>query len=145
MTESNQWVIDQLPYEYPFLFVDDIMEIRDDYVKGSYTFNEDLPFYKGHFKNNPITPGVLLIECMAQIGLVCLGIFLLKDKLTDNLQIGMTSSNAEFYIPVMPNEKLIVESSKVFFRFNKLKCQCKLFNSDNKLVAKAEISGMLKS
>ena len=41
-------------------------------------------FYKGHFKENPITPGVLLIETMAQIGVVCLGIYLLKNEISSD-------------------------------------------------------------
>ncbi len=144
MESSFQWIIDTLPYSYPFLFVDELKEVRDDFVQGSYTFDEKLPFYEGHFKSQPITPGVILTECMAQIGLVSLGIFLLRDQELSKMKIGMTSANADFYISVLPNEKIVVESTKLFFRFNKLKCSCKMFNQDNKLVAKAEISGMLK-
>ena len=47
-------------------------------AEGFYTFKEDEYFYQGHFKDNPITPGVILTEVMAQIGVVCLGIYLLK-------------------------------------------------------------------
>ncbi|MDI1303260.1 MAG: hydroxymyristoyl-ACP dehydratase, partial [bacterium] len=69
-------IISKLPYSKPFLFVDEIINVNENGVEGSYTFNETLDFYKGHFKDNPVTPGVILTEVMAQIGLVCLGIFL---------------------------------------------------------------------
>ena len=77
-------IINKLPYQKPFLFVDGIDTISEDGVTGHYKFKKDETFYKGHFKDNPITPGVILTECMAQIGLVCLGIYLLKDELSQS-------------------------------------------------------------
>ena len=82
---TNKKIISLLPYQKPFLFVDGIDEISETAVQGYYTFKKHESFYKGHFKNNPITPGVILTECMAQIGLVCLGIFLLRSKLNESL------------------------------------------------------------
>ncbi|MEM9647215.1 MAG: hydroxymyristoyl-ACP dehydratase, partial [Bacteroidota bacterium] len=109
----------------------------------------DALFYQGHFKNRPVTPGVLLTECCAQIGLVCLGIYLL-DKQMDlvadtNLKIAMSRSQMDFYLPVLPGEKVVVKSEKEYFRFNKLKCQVKLFNAADKLVCKGILEGMFKS
>ena len=76
---SFQEIISKLPYSKPFLFVDEIIHIDENGVEGTYTFDENLDFYKGHFKDNPITPGVILTETMAQIGVVCLGLFLVND------------------------------------------------------------------
>ena len=73
-------IIQYLPYSKPFLFVDELLEVSENGVSGTYTFSESEFFYKGHFKENPITPGVILTETMAQIGLVCLGIYLLKEE-----------------------------------------------------------------
>lgn len=135
-----------LPYEYPFLFVDDLTTISDDGVTGHYTFKETEYFYTGHFKENPITPGVILTECMAQIGLVCLGIYLMRAKLSEDFkpQIALTSSQIDFFLPVLPGEKVIVISEKIMFRFNKLKCNVKLFNEKNELICRGTISGMIK-
>ena len=69
-------IIQHLPYSKPFLFVNEITQISENGTTGNYTFKEDAYFYKGHFKDNPITPGVILTEVMAQIGVVCLGIYL---------------------------------------------------------------------
>ncbi|MBT8376819.1 MAG: hydroxymyristoyl-ACP dehydratase [Bacteroidia bacterium] len=139
-------IIALLPYNQPFLFVDEIKEITDRGVTGHYTFKEDEFFYKGLFKDHPITPGVILTECMAQIGVVCLGIYVLRNELVKNTQphIALTSSAIDFYLPVLPKEKVTVVSEKIVFRFNKLKCKVKLFNSKNELVCRGEISGMLK-
>ncbi len=91
-------IIALLPYQKPFLFVDGIDAISEEGVTGHYTFNKDEFFYKGHFKNNPITPGVILTECMAQIGLVCLGIYLLQDELktSSKPQIALTVASNGF-------------------------------------------------
>ena len=139
-------IIALLPYKKPFLFVDGIDEISGESVTGHYTFKKEEFFYEGHFKNNPITPGVILTECMAQIGLVCLGIYLLKEELeSDNPKIVLTSNQIDFYLPVLPEEKVTVVSEKEVLRFNKLKCKVKMFNTKGKLVARGIISGMLKA
>ena len=139
---NNQEILLKLPYSKPFLFVDEIVSITENGVEGYFTFNEHLDFYKGHFKDNPITPGVILIETMAQIGLVCLGIFLLKNE-TKTLNFALTSSEIEFLKPVFPNEKVTVVSKKVYFRFGKLKCKVKMMNAKNEEVCSGTISGML--
>lgn len=73
-----QEIVNALPYEKPFLFVDEIVHLDENGIEGNYRFKEDEYFYQGHFKNYPVTPGVILTECMAQIGLVCLGVYLVK-------------------------------------------------------------------
>ena len=82
-------------------------KFRKQGITGNYTFKENAFFYEGHFKENPITPGVLLIETMAQIGVVCLGIYLLKNEISSDKKpkIALTSSQVDFFIPVLPNEK----------------------------------------
>ena len=97
-------IIKLLPYQHPFLFVDELIAVSEIGVTGNCTFTSDSFFYKGHFKDNPVTPGVILTECMAQIGVVCLGIFLLKEELSANKspQIALTSSQVDFFIPVYP-------------------------------------------
>lgn len=142
--DKYQWIVDKLPYSEPFRFVDQVQHISEDDVVGTYHFHKDHEFYRGHFKGNPVTPGVILTECMAQIGVVSLGIYLFRNEDTTKLKIGLTSIAADYFVPVMPGEKVRVESSKIYFRFNKLKCHCKMFNEDGKLVCKAEIAGMMK-
>ena len=139
-------IISLLPYEIPFLFVDGIDDISENGITGHYTFKKGETFYKGHFKNNPITPGVILTECMAQIGLVCLGIYLLKDELSASSKpkIALTFCQMDFYLPVLPTEKVTVASEKEVYRFNKLRCKVKMHNEKGELVCRGIISGMLK-
>ncbi len=142
---TNQEILDNLPYSKPFLFVDEIVSITVNGVKGTYYFDEKLEFYKGHFKDNPITPGVILTETMAQIGVVCLGIYLLNNKFNKNSVIALTSSEIEYLKPVYPNQKVKVISEKIYFRFNKLKCKVTMFNEANQEVCRGTIAGMIIS
>ena len=71
-----QEILAKMPYSRPFLFVDEFSEITEHGAKGSYSFRKDEYFYQGHFPENPVTPGVIMTETMAQIGLVGLGMFL---------------------------------------------------------------------
>ena len=91
-----QDIIDKLPYSKPFLFVDEILRIDENGVEGTFTFDADSDFYKGHFKNNPVTPGVILTEAMAQIGVVCLGIYLLGNDFNSETKVALTSSEIEY-------------------------------------------------
>lgn len=136
-------IIKQLPYSEPFLFVDELLHADENGVTGTYTFKENLDFYKGHFKNNPVTPGVILTETMAQIGMVCLGIFLLGNELGENTVIAFTSADMEFLKPVYPNEKVTVTSEKLFFRFGKLKCNAVMKNEAGHEVCRGVLAGMI--
>jgi len=142
-------IIAQLPYSDPFLFVDEIESVSMEEIIGNYQFPVDAYFYKGHFKNNPITPGVILTECAAQIGVVSLGIYLLAEEnsvLTKNqFQIALSSTKMDFYLPVFPGDKVRVHSQKIYFRFQKLKCEVKMYNAEENLICKGEIAGMLKT
>jgi len=136
-------IIAQLPYSEPFLFVDELLHADENGITGTYTFKEDLDFYKGHFKDNPVTPGVILTETMAQIGMVCLGIYLLSNDLKKDTVIAFTSADIQFLKPVYPNEKVTVISQKTFFRFGKLKCDVVMKNEAGQDVCKGIVAGMI--
>ncbi len=122
---TNQEIISKLPYSKPFLFVDELLHI------------------KGHFKDNPITPGVILTEVMAQIGLVCLGIYILNNTFNKNTAIVLTSTEIDFLKPVFPNEKVTVISEKLYFRFGKLKCKVTMKNEKGETVCSGTIAGII--
>jgi 3-hydroxyacyl-[acyl-carrier-protein] dehydratase len=142
---TKEEIISKLPYSKPFLFVDEIIHIDENGVEGNYTFDENLDFYKGHFKDFPVTPGVILTEVMAQIGLVCLGIFLSNNTFSKATSIALTSIDIEFLKPVFPNEKATVFSEKLYFRFGKLKCKVIMKNEKGEVVCTGIIAGMIIS
>ncbi len=122
----------------------EILSVSEEGIKGTYTFDPDSFFYKGHFKGNPITPGVILTECMAQIGLVCFGIYILhKENISEKSTFALSSTEIDFYLPVYPGEKVTVLSEKIYFRFQKLKCKVRMMNEKGEIVAIGTISGMI--
>jgi len=141
---KHEDILQQLPYTPPFLFVDEISHIDENGVTGSYTFNKELDFYKGHFKGYPVTPGVILTETMAQIGLVCLGIYL-SSLAGSNVpsHVMLTSTAIDFLKPVFPGEKVTVSCEKVYFRFKKLNCKVEMRNEKDEVVCKGTIAGMV--
>jgi 3-hydroxyacyl-[acyl-carrier-protein] dehydratase len=148
MEDNNfKYILEQLPYQEPFLFVDRITQLDSESVVGWYTFREESDFYRGHFKEFPVTPGVLLTECCAQIGLACLGIYLLGSSgktAEEYATIAMTESHMEFLQPVNPGETVKVTANKEYFRFNKLKVAVHLHNNQGMLACKGHLSGMYK-
>src|ERR1700749_3407052 len=73
----NNHILNHLPYKSSFRFVDNISLLSENEVRGEYTLKQDSFFYEDHFAGNPVTPGVIITEIMAQIGLVVLGIHLM--------------------------------------------------------------------
>jgi len=143
-------ILNHLPYKSSFRFVDNISHLNEDEVIGDFTLKEDAFFYEDHFAGNPITPGVIITEIMAQIGLVVMGIFLiLKDtelSLADDQELFplLTSTDVSFYKVVLPGQKVTVISKKKYFRFGKLKCAVEMLDSDKELVASGTFSGIIK-
>ena len=141
-------IINRLPYSKPFLFVDSLLHVDEMGVTGTYTFSKDHSFYKGHFKSFPVTPGVILTECCAQIGLVCLGIYLsgsTGEALPEGAAVAMTESEMEFLKPVYPGERVRVRGEKIYFRFQKLKAKVFLYTSNGELACRGQIAGIIKS
>ncbi len=145
-------ILTYLPYKSSFLFIDNISSLDKNGVTGDYTLREDAFFYEDHFVNNPVTPGVILTEIMAQIGLVVLGIHLI---ICENTEAGitmdegsfplLTATDVSFFKMVLPGEKVIVTSQKKYFRFGKLKCLVEMRNGAAELVAKGIFSGVIKN
>jgi UDP-3-O-[3-hydroxymyristoyl] N-acetylglucosamine deacetylase / 3-hydroxyacyl-[acyl-carrier-protein] dehydratase len=97
-----------LPHRYPFLMIDKIIELElDKRVVGvkSVTINE--PYFQGHFPGQPIMPGVLIIEAMAQTS----GILILNSlpNFNEKLVYFMQINNAKFRKPVVPGDQLFLE------------------------------------
>ena len=77
-------VLSYIPQQEPFRFVDQILYINENEISGIYTFKPQEFFYVGHFPNKPITPGVILLESMCQVGVVAFGIYLVSLEIPSN-------------------------------------------------------------
>jgi 3-hydroxyacyl-[acyl-carrier-protein] dehydratase len=146
----NNHILNHLPYKSSFRFVDNISLLSENEVRGEYTLREDAFFYEDHFAGNPVTPGVIITEIMAQIGLVVLGIFLMLKETEysfmedDSLYPLLTSTDVSFYKMVLPGQTVTVISKKQYFRYGKLKCYVEMLDSSKELVAKGMFSGIIK-
>jgi len=139
-------VLELLPQQEPFRFVDEILEVDEDHIVARTTFRPDADFYRGHFPGNPITPGVLLIEAMAQTGVVALGIYLVAcEKGAEEVRRVLTvftDVTAEFSGVVRPGDTVTIRARKVFFRRMKLRSEVEMRRADGTLVATATVAGM---
>lgn len=142
---SPQEVLARLPQQEPFRFVDEILELDDEHVVAAYTWRPDADFYRGHFPGNPVTPGVLLIEAMAQSAVVALGIYLLDKESPEEarkLVTLFTDVNVEFSGVVRPGQRVLVRGRKLFFRRRKLRSEAEMHLEDGTLVCSGTLSGM---
>ena len=100
-------IIKMLPHAHPFLLVDKIMEISDNHVVGIKNITYDQPFFDGHFPGDPIMPGVLQIEAMAQAG----GILVLStvEDAENYATYFMKIDNTKFKDKVVPGDTLIMK------------------------------------
>jgi 3-hydroxyacyl-[acyl-carrier-protein] dehydratase len=139
-------ILDALPQREPFRFVSEILELDDEHIVAAHRFAPDADFYRGHFPGNPITPGVLLIEAMAQAGVVALGLYLVAKETSLAEAQGMisvfTDANVEFAGMVRPGERVLIRGHKVFFRRRKLRAETTMHLEDGTLVCSGTLSGM---
>jgi 3-hydroxyacyl-[acyl-carrier-protein] dehydratase len=138
-----------IPQQAPFRFIDRVIEIGTDHIVGEYTFRHDEMFYAGHFPKQPVTPGVILIEAMAQTAVVAFGLYLRllemaerPDLASPDLLTVFTDVEAEFHGAVYPGDRVVIKAEKLFWRRNKLKARASMYRENDVLVATATLAGM---
>ena len=108
---------DVLPHRYPFLLVDKVLEYNDQYVKAikNVSFNEQ--FFSGHFPDNPVMPGVLILEAIAQASCFIAYAIIKNSSLTQDSKskiklnvLFMGIDKARFRRVVVPGDQLIIEA-----------------------------------
>jgi len=145
----KQEVLSLVPQQPPFRFIDEIIHLDDDRIEGTYRFREDEYFYRGHFPGNPITPGVILIETMAQVGVVAFGIYLLsrqKNARPGDMKLPISlfslADGVEFKQIVKPGERVIVKAEKIYFRKMTIKARVVVEKESGELICSGELSGV---
>ncbi len=132
-------ILTLLPHKYPFLLVDRVIElepgVRAVGIKNV-TINE--PFFPGHFPGNPIMPGVLIVEAMAQVA----GILALKSGVSGKAVYFISIDKVKFRKPVMPGDQLRFEVKVTHTRGNIWKFEGSAYVGE-KLTTEAEFAAML--
>jgi len=132
-------IMQHLPHRYPFLLVDRIIDLQPG--KGitgikNVTFNE--PFFQGHFPGQPIMPGVLIIEAMAQVA----GIAAFSSGMEGKAVYFMSIEKAKFRRPVVPGDQLRLEIKVLQHRGNVWKFSGAA-TVDGKLASEADFTAMV--
>jgi 3-hydroxyacyl-[acyl-carrier-protein] dehydratase len=130
-----------IPHRKPFLFIEELRVIEKGKIGESFrTFKSTEYFFEGHFPNNPIVPGVVIVEAMAQTA----GVVVSENLITNDDQsvLFMSISKAKFRKPVLPNYKIkfyveLTNSIKNVYKF-----MGKAFHNET-LVAESEFSAMI--
>lgn len=135
-------ILKLLPHRYPFLMIDRIVEMRgDEAAVGLKNVTVNEPHFQGHFPENPVMPGVLIVEAMAQTA----GALVLHRRNADtgaSLVYFMSIDKARFRKPVVPGDTLFIHVEKLRSRGQvwKYRCHAKV---EGALVAEAEITAMI--
>ena len=144
-----QEILDLVPQQAPFRFIDEIISLDEEQIVGAYRFRDDEFFYRGHFPGRPITPGVILIETMAQIGVVAYGMYLLAcqrhvrpSQMKEPLSLFSLADNIEFKGIVSPGERVIVKGRKIYMRRGALKVDISMERENGEVVCVGKLAGM---
>ena len=130
-----------LPHRYPMLLIDKILSMTENSIVGMKNFTTNEPFFQGHFPNEPVVPGVLLLEAMAQTG----GVLVLHDKQnpTDFSTYFMKIDNAKFRRKVVPGDTVLFKLDVVSpIRRGIVVMQGYCFANDT-LIAEAELTAQV--
>ena len=147
-TEMMNVILNSVPQQYPFRFIDEVLELDENHIAGAYRFREDEYFYKGHFPGRPITPGVILVEAMAQTGVVAFGIYLIMTQkkipiiaVKEMTTLFTLADGLEFTGMVHPGERVIIRGQKVYFRMGNFKATVSMERENGETVCSGTLAG----
>lgn len=128
-----------LPHRYPFLLVDRVLELEDGTVRTLKNVSIDEPFFVGHFPENPVMPGVLIVEALAQSA----ALLALRQARTETPPLLVLTSidKARFRRLVLPGDQLRMEV-RVLRRHHRLWKMHAEARVEQELAAEAELSAM---
>jgi beta-hydroxyacyl-ACP dehydratase FabZ len=130
-------LMDRIPHRYPFLLVDKVADYEEGkWIKGIKNVSINEPFFQGHFPGEPIMPGVLQLEALAQAGGI---LALLSENMKDKLAFFMTINNAKFRKPVLPGDQLVLHVTiQKVSRGSIIQCHGEVL-VDGKIVSEADL------
>jgi 3-hydroxyacyl-[acyl-carrier-protein] dehydratase len=137
-------ILQLLPHRYPFLMVDRVIDMRgDDHAIGIKNVTANEPHFQGHFPDNPVMPGVLMLEGMAQTaGVLCMR--LMTQRTAQSAVYFITIDKAKFRKPAVPGDTIEYHMNKIARRRNMwwYRGEAKVGGA---LIAEAELGAMIEA
>ena len=131
MSLNQNQIKEYIPHREPFLFIDELIDIEKlKKATGIKTFRENDYFFKGHFPEQPVVPGVILVEMMAQTAAALIA-YSIKEETFDKIVYLMNIDNTKFRKPVFPNDK-------IFSKVNALRSKGRVWKFEGLLVDENE-------
>ncbi len=127
MSLNQNQIKEYIPHREPCLFIDELIDIKKlEKATGVKTFTKDDDFFRGHFPEQPVVPGVILVEMMAQTAAALIA-YSIKEETFDKIVYLMNIDNTKFRKPVFPNEK-------IFARVNALRSKGRVWKFEGELL-----------
>ena len=132
-----------IPHREPFIFLDSLVDIvKLKKASGIKTFKKKEEFFKGHFPDNPVVPGVILIEMMAQTAAALIA-YSLKAETFDKIVYLMNVESSKFRSPVFPEMKVIADVVSLRSRGRVWKFYGKMCDEKDRVICESVWSAMI--
>ena len=138
----NKDIRELIPHREPFIFIDKVLSAESGLVVASKHIKKDEAYFKGHFPGNPLVPGVLIVESMAQTSGIACALYCNEQKDVSLKPSGVyflsRISDVKFKYPVLPGDTLIIRSKVIhhFDPFFKTQVSCEV---NDRIVAEGEL------
>ena len=143
MSQPDIQITDYLPHRYPFLYIDQVKSITPEQIIAIKNVSYNEPYFQGHFPNEPIMPGVIIIESLAQAcGILA---FKSRDKTpADGYNVYLTGiEKARFRHPVRPGDQLFLHATIAVVKSRLWRFRCESFVGDH-LVCSLTLSSVFR-
>ena len=132
-----------IPHREPFLFLDELTNIeRLKNATGIKTFSNNEDFFKGHFPGQPVVPGVILIEMMAQTAAALIA-YSIKEETSDKIVYLMNIENTKFRKPVFPDMKIFTDVNALRSKGRVWRFEGNSYDIDQNAICEAKWSAMI--
>ena len=140
--ETNQ-IKELIPHREPFLFIDKLENIKKlETATGVETFTRNEGFFKGHFPGQPVVPGVILVEMMAQTAAALIA-YSIRDETFDKIVYLMNIENTKFRKPVFPDEKIFANVKAIRSKGRVWRFEGVILDINEERVCEAKWSAMI--
>ena len=132
-----------IPHREPFLFLDELVNIiKLKKATGIKIFSKDEYFFKGHFPGQPVVPGVILVEMMAQTAAALIA-YSIREETFDKIVYLMNIENTKFRRPVLPNTKIFTDVKALRSKGRVWKFEGNSYDENNNAICEAKWSAMI--